>query len=439
MRVDLRDSDMTEADMADPIASPPEPWSKAEIERLLAAEDFKYQNIPLPYSLSTGGQDRSATARAVFPDSLSGKSVLDLGCSFGNFCFEAAKRGATRVVGIDVDPENIRKARLLADCMGANIEFYQSNVETDSLVDDFDYVLCLNLLHHLSDPIALLDKLIARTKEYLILEIAGLGGHDRRKLRLSRLRLLALARLPVIYVGRAGTSPGSFGQRFFLQPVAMENLLRYQRNMFAAIHFQPSEHKGRYITMAAKRRIDDLVIVAGPTASGKSRLIDRIVAGHEPALCARCGIDDPALWPAMNAFDLVLPQTPHMERLLFHYDTLRPFKRSAHVHERDEALDILGCAQRVRVVTIWNPPEALLEQIEVADILRKTRRGVFRGNKRKAKIHALYKDPRNIVEHYREWFAFCRTRGLEPLVVLPHAAMQCVSVDEWERECLKDQ
>ncbi len=438
MRVDPRDNDMMEADMADSVASPSGSWSKTEIERLLAAEDFKYQKIPLPYGLSTEGQDRSATARAIFPDSLSGKSVLDLGCNFGNFCFEAANRGAARVVGIDVDPENIRKAGLLADCMGANVEFYQSNVETDPITDDFDYVLCLNLLHHLSDPIALLDKLIARTKEYLILEIAGLGGHDRRKLRLSRFRRLALARLPIIYVGRAGTSPGSFGQRFFIQPAAMENLLRYQRNMFAAINSQTTGHKGRYITIAAKRRIDDLVVVAGPTASGKSRLIERIVAGHEPALCARLGIDDPGLWPAMNAFDLVLPQAPHMERLLFHYDTMRPFKRSAHVHERDEALDILGCAPRVRVVTIYNPPEELLEQFEVADIRRKTRRGVFRGNKRKAKIHALYKDPRNIVEHYREWFAFCRTRGLEPLVVLPHADMQCVSVDEWERECLKD-
>ena len=320
-----------------------------------------------------------------------------------------------------------------------NVEFYQSDVETDLITDDFDYVLCLNLLHHLSDPIALLDKLIARTKEHLILETAGLGGHDRRKLRLSRFRRLALARLPIIYVGRAGTSPGSFGQRFFVQPAAMENLLRYQRNMFAAINSQTTEHKGRYITIAAKRRIDDLVVVAGPTASGKSRLIERMKAGQGPELCGQLGIEDPGLWPAINAISLVSPQTPHMERLLFHYDTMRPVMRSAHVHERDEALDILGCAKRVRVVTIWNPPETLLEQLEVADIRRKTKRGVYRGNKRKAKIHALYKVPRNIVEHYRTWFRFCRGRGLEPLVVLPHDGMRCISVNEWERTCTKEQ
>ena len=81
--------------------------------------------------------------------------------------------------------------------------------------------------------------------------------------------------------------------------------------------------------------------------------------------------------------------------------------------------------------------EVLLEQLEAAYIRRKTRRGVFRGNKRKAMSHALYKDPGKIVEHYRAWFAFCRTRGFEPLVVLPHAAMRCISVNEWERECVK--
>ena len=193
------------------------------------------------------------------------------------------------------------------------------------------------------------------------------------------------------------------------------------------------------IAVAAKRRIDDLVIVAGPTASGKSRLIDRAIAGDEPEFCRQLGIDDPSLWPAMNAFGLVAPQPPHMERLFFHYDTMRPFKRSAHVHERDEALDILGCARRVRVVTIWNPPETLLDQFEEADIRRKTKRGKYRGNKRKAKIHMLYKDPRNIVEHYRNWFAFCHQRGLEPLVVLPHDGMRCISVGDWERECPKDQ
>ena len=54
-------------------------WSKADIEALLAREDFKYQNIELPFGLATGGEDRSKTARAILPDDLRGASVRDSG------------------------------------------------------------------------------------------------------------------------------------------------------------------------------------------------------------------------------------------------------------------------------------------------------------------------------------------------------------------------
>ena len=408
-------------------------WSKAEIERLLAVENFKYQDIALPHGLSTGGEDRSATARAIFPDDLSGKSVLDLGCSFGYFCFEAARRGARRVLGVDVDPDTIRKARLLADCLDAKVEFRLLNVEHERLVEDFDYILCLNLLHHLRNPLALLDELIAHAQERLVLEVAGLGFHDRRKLAVSALGHFFLARAPVIFVGRNGTSGRFSGQKFFITPTALSHLLVYQRNSFAQLRQLPSEHKGRYIVIAEKRRIDDLVVVAGPTTSGKSWLIERLRAGQEPGLCGRLGMGDGRSWPAMNAFDLLEPQAPHLARLLFHYDTLRPLMRSAHVHARDEALDILTGARRARVLTIWHPPDLLLEQFEQAEIRPKTKGGVFKGNKRKTRIHAMYRDPQQIVAHYREWFEFCRARHLEVLVVLPRDGMRCLSVDEWER------
>lgn len=34
---------------------------------MLAEHDFKYQNVELPYGLSTGGNDRSPVARKAFP------------------------------------------------------------------------------------------------------------------------------------------------------------------------------------------------------------------------------------------------------------------------------------------------------------------------------------------------------------------------------------
>lgn len=45
---------------------------------------------------------------------LAGRSVLDIGCGSGIYCFEAALRGAARVVGVDAAPGMIDLARLSA-------------------------------------------------------------------------------------------------------------------------------------------------------------------------------------------------------------------------------------------------------------------------------------------------------------------------------------
>ena len=42
-----------------------------------------------------------------FPKSFDGETVIDIGCSIGAICFEAKKRGAKRVVGIDYRKETI--------------------------------------------------------------------------------------------------------------------------------------------------------------------------------------------------------------------------------------------------------------------------------------------------------------------------------------------
>ena len=415
-------------------------WSKAKVEDLLARENFKYQNIALPYGLQTGGEDRTATARSILPDDLTGASVLDIGCNFGYFCFEAARRGATRVLGIDVDPENIRKARLLADCLGLDVEFKLLDFEVDALQEQFDTVLCLNVLHHLRNPLASIEKLIEIANDRLVLEIAGLGNHDRRKLGVPLLRYLSLRDSPVIYVGKNGTSgrppgvprrAGFSGQKFFFTQDAILHLLQYQRCVFARVSSVPSQHKDRFTVIAEKRQIDDLIVIAGPTSSGKSTLIDNLGDGKETGLAQYLGLENPASIPTYNAFDLIEARPPRLKQLIFHYDLLRPFQRSAHVHGRDEALDILASGNRVRVMTIYVSPEQLRLQLEKAVIIPKTRRGKFRGNKRKSMIHKMYADPNQVHKWYQDFFDYCQSRGAEVEVVLPMESMRCISVEEW--------
>ncbi len=47
-----------------------------------------------------------------------GKDVLDLGCNFGFFSFQARRLGAARVLGVDCDPDALAGARILQTIFG---------------------------------------------------------------------------------------------------------------------------------------------------------------------------------------------------------------------------------------------------------------------------------------------------------------------------------
>ena len=407
-------------------------WSEEQVKKMLQKEEFGYQKIELPYGLSTGGTDRSATSRKIFPDDMTGKSVLDLGCKLGYFCFEAIKRGADRVVGIDVDPGSVRKARMLADCLGVKASFKLLDIEEDPLEENFDYVLCLNLLHHLKNPISALDKLISITRERLVLEVAALGQHDRKKVKVSRLRSFFLNRSPVIFVSRNGTSGSRRVQKFFITASAIENLLLHQRKMFALVEIFPSVHKDRCISIAYKRRIGKLLIVTGPTSAGKSTLIEMLKNNEAPEVAERVGIGDSSVWASSTSRQLKKLTEPFIEKLIFHYDFLRPHLRSAKVHKRDEALDILGTAEHITFLTIWCPPEILRRQLHQGEILPKTKRGVFRGKKRHLKILKEYEDSAKVCAHYRNWFEYTRTKPGDHIVVSLAGGVHFYTVEEWE-------
>lgn len=421
--------------MAESTESGGERWTKERVEKLLASESFRYQNIELPHGLSTGGYDRSSTAARIFPEDLSGKSVLDLGCSFGYFTFEAERRGAKRVLGIDVDPDSVRKARLLAECKGSRASFECRDLERDLPDEAFDYVLGLNILHHLRDPIAALDRLISITRERLILEVATLGKHDKKKTGVSALARFFLRRTPTIVVTRSGTRGKREIQKFYITPGALENLLIYQRGMFARLETFASEHKGRFITVALKRRIGHLLVVSSPTSAGKKTIMRRLTAGALPELAERLGTPDGSVWgKPFNANRIFEPDEPRRERMMLHHDFLRPYLRSTMTHERDEANDIFSCAERLTFLTIWTPPERLVRQITEAEIEPRAQAGK-KPSKRHLRIREDYKNPARVVEHYKRWFDYTAKISEEHIVASyddQSDRLTLRTVSEWE-------
>src|SRR5438874_7718060 len=82
------------------------------------------------------------------PSDLTGKSVLDIGCSEGFFCRQVAKRGARRVVGIDTGLGRLMCASFMALEERIRISYRMDVFPTLRLDDKYDYVLCLSVLHH---------------------------------------------------------------------------------------------------------------------------------------------------------------------------------------------------------------------------------------------------------------------------------------------------
>jgi ribosomal protein L11 methyltransferase len=97
-----------------------------------------------------------------------GDSVLDYGCGSGILAIAAARLGAGRVLGVDIDPEALRTGRGNAGRNAAEVQFV---LPGDDGQDSFDLVLANILANPLE---ALAPLLAARTRPGGRLVIAGL-------------------------------------------------------------------------------------------------------------------------------------------------------------------------------------------------------------------------------------------------------------------------
>ena len=114
--------------------------------------------------------------RRHLPEDLSGRSLLDVGCNAGFYSFEAHRRGASRVLGVDAQRHLVRQARFCARALGAGpgVEFEKMSVyDLDPRVSgQFDVTLALGLVYHLKHLVLALERLFTVTRELLVLESA---------------------------------------------------------------------------------------------------------------------------------------------------------------------------------------------------------------------------------------------------------------------------
>lgn len=105
------------------------------------------------------------------PKDLTGASVLDIGCNGGFYSIQLKRRGAERVLGIDVDDRYLSQARFAAEQLELKIEFEKRSVYDIATIDgQFDYVLFMGVFYHLRYPLFALDNIIKKVRGKLIFQ-----------------------------------------------------------------------------------------------------------------------------------------------------------------------------------------------------------------------------------------------------------------------------
>ncbi len=117
--------------------------------------------------------------RHLIPADLNGATVLDIGCNAGFYSIEFKRRGASHVLGVDVDHRYLNQARFAAATLGLDIEFRRCSVyELDSIPGRFDYVIFMGVLYHLRYPLLALDLVAKKVGDSMIFQTMLRGSHE---------------------------------------------------------------------------------------------------------------------------------------------------------------------------------------------------------------------------------------------------------------------
>jgi tRNA (mo5U34)-methyltransferase len=116
---------------------------------------------------------------SALPEDLAGASVLDIGCNAGFYSIEMKRRGAGRVLGIDVDDRYLKQARFAASTLGLEIEFEKRSVyAVNEIPGKFDIVFFMGVLYHLRYPLYALDRVVEKVGEQLVFQTMLRGSEE---------------------------------------------------------------------------------------------------------------------------------------------------------------------------------------------------------------------------------------------------------------------
>ena len=158
----------------------------ATAQRLIQGKPWHHNFEIVPGVRTSGTYDPGDMWRDLeLPGDLHGTSLADVGASNGYFSFEARKRGA-RVVAFDFRHKDNSGFGLAQHINGlTDIEHHQANVLDLSAekYGQYDVVLALGLLYHISDPYRALVNCAGMARQRLLVESYCIDAFVSEELR----------------------------------------------------------------------------------------------------------------------------------------------------------------------------------------------------------------------------------------------------------------
>ena len=147
------------------------------LRRRIAEEPYWFHRIALPGGLVTPGwSDPKIDKLPHFglPENMSGMRVLDIGHAEGFFSFEAERRGAAEVIGIENYPPMARKFEICRAASDSRARSYLASVYdlSPNTFGTFDLVMFFGVLYHLRHPILALQKVRSVCTGTLLMQTA---------------------------------------------------------------------------------------------------------------------------------------------------------------------------------------------------------------------------------------------------------------------------
>jgi len=139
--------------------------------------DSKYQDIELPFQYLNGYAGYADGTWNGIQDLVDwkDKTVADMGCLNGHYSFKIADKRAEKVVGYDLFQQACDTCNKIAkiNCF-ENTEFRKLDAGIEEIPEEYDVILLLNMLHHISTPKFLLEQAFTKGKN-VIMEVQFSG------------------------------------------------------------------------------------------------------------------------------------------------------------------------------------------------------------------------------------------------------------------------